>query len=822
MSSVTGPNLVTSGLVFNIDSFRYTNFNLGAKTWTTIGLESSTAGTISGTPTWSTSTGAMSFPNSGDFVSWPSSSLYAFGTNDFTIEVWIYPTSFSGYLHMVALPDQNTFGLKANTGDGQIYFYSTAFTTFGSTAGWTLALNQWNHVVFKRTSSIAYAYLNGALIGSKTGFTNNFTPQVLNVHNGWPGEFVPCQMNAVRIYNRGLSDTEVSQNYLAFRNRVYEPVSFPALTTTLAIASRSIVVNTTDTGFTPVTASGGYNGVVWSSSPVLPTGLTINPVNGLIFGTPVGLLSTTSYTLTAIDAIGQTSSKAFSLTVTPVPLTTTLDLPTVLNFPNIPLSVRPVSATGGFGTLSYSISPALPSGLNFNTVSGFITGSYNTTINQSYTVTVIDQATPTPQTSNKVFTLSITAPPALSTTLAQASYNFSSGQQLTPFQPVTASGGVPSYTYTVSPLLVSGLSLNSSTGVISGAPATGLATTSYTVTATDAALQTSAKTFTITVAFIPADPQSITTSAPYSFTGTTQSFTVPAGIFWIRVTANGGGGSGGGGAGANSGGAGGQLVGWVATTPGTVYNVIVGAGGAARPSSTTDRYGGGGGGFSGILSGTTHIATAGGGGGGQISTPVVSSGIATTSGGHTTVYSTTAATGGAGGAANSPASADPILNGAAGTSAGGGNGGATWNGSLSLDAGGGGGGGGFGTNFGTGGNGAAGTGANDGTGTGSSGGFGGGGGGGGGGTGGAVQRTGPGGGGGGGHIGGAGGVNTTTNPTCAGQGGWNYLIAQTNPRGGTPNLMVITATSGGGSAGGAGNTSGPSGAGVAGSVTIQY
>ena len=816
MSSVTGPNLVTSGLVFNIDSFRYTNFNLGAKTWTTIGLESSTAGTISGTPTWSTSTGAMSFPNSGDFVSWPSSSLYAFGTNDFTIEVWIYPTSFSGYLHMVALPDQNTFGLKANTGDGQIYFYSTAFTTFGSTAGWTLTLNQWNHVIFKRTSSIAYAYLNGALIGSKTGFTNNFTPQVLNVHNGWPSEFVPCQMNAVRIYNRGLSDTEVSQNYLAFRNRVYEPVSFSALTTTLAIASRSIVVNTTDTGFTPVTSSGGYNGVAWSSSPVLPTGLTINPVNGLIFGTPVGLLSTTSYTLTAIDAIGQTSSKAFSLTVTPVPLTTTLDLPTVLNFPNIPLSVRPVSATGGFGTLSYSISPALPSGLNFNTVSGFITGSYNTTINQNYTVTVIDQATPTPQTSNKVFTLSITAPPALSTTLAQASYNFSSGQQLTPFQPVTASGGVPSYTYTVSPSLVSGLSLNSSTGVISGAPATGLATTSYTVTATDAALQTSAKTFTITVAFIPADPQALTVSVPYSYTGSPQTFTVPAGIFWIRVTANGGGGSGGNG---GSSGAGGRLVGWVATTPGTAYTVIVGAGAPAKPATSTDRFGGGGGGFSGLLNaGGTHIVSAGGGGGGQINVPAVSSGVATTQGGHTIVYTGTSSAGGNGGIGNSGVSTDPALSGGAGTSTGGGNGGTTMSSGTAVDAGGAGGGGGFGTGAGLGGAGTNGGGQNDTEGgRGASGGYGGGGGGGGGGFGGQSQRTNPGGGGGGGYIGGQGGQNNTVNLNCAGQGGWNFLTSQTNPRGGTPNLMVVESTQGGGAVGGGIGLGGSNG-----SITIQY
>lgn len=499
MSNITGPNLVTSGLVFNIDSFKYTAFNIGAKTWTTAVGNTTLAGTLAGTTAWSTSTGAISFPNSGDAAAWPASSLYAFGTGDFTIEVWIFPTSFSNYLHMVALPDQNTFGLKANVTDGQIYFYSTDFTTLGSTTGWTLTLNQWNHVVFKRSSSIAYAYLNGVLIGSKTGFANNFTSQVLNVHNGWPGEFAACQIRNIRIYNQGLSDAQVYQNYIAFQNRVYEPVSFPALTTTLAIATKSIVINVVETGFTPVTSSGGYNGVVWTVSPTLPTGLVLNSVTGSISGTPVGLLSSTSYTLIATDAVGQTSSKTFSFAVTPVPLTTTLDTATVSTYPNVVQNVKPVSAAGGFGTLSYSISPALASGLSLNAASGFITGSYNTTINQSYTVTVTDQATPTPQTSNKAFTLSITTPPALVTTLVQATYNFTTGAQISANQPVIPSGGVPAYTYTVSPALPAGIVLNSSTGIISGEPTGGASSASYTITATDASLQTSAKSVTITI-----------------------------------------------------------------------------------------------------------------------------------------------------------------------------------------------------------------------------------------------------------------------------------------------------------------------------------
>jgi hypothetical protein len=168
---------------------------------------------------YGTGGGAMFFDGTNDYVSVSSSSNFAFGTGDFTLECWIYPESFSTYLHMFALPDQGTFALKANVSDGQIYFYSPAWTTYGSTAGWTLSLNTWNHVVFKRESSTGYAYLNSVLKGSKGSFTNSFSAQTLNIHNGWGSEFAQCRIAIARIYNRSLKDSEILQNYNNGRTR---------------------------------------------------------------------------------------------------------------------------------------------------------------------------------------------------------------------------------------------------------------------------------------------------------------------------------------------------------------------------------------------------------------------------------------------------------------------------------------------------------------------------------------------------------------------------------------------------------------------------
>jgi hypothetical protein len=160
------------------------------------------------------------FDGTDDYIVTTTSIPCNFGTGDFTIEVMIYPQSFISYTHMVALPDQNTFALKADIGNGIIYYYDPSFTTYGSTSGWTLTLNQWNHVVLVRSGNVAYAYLNGASKGSKTGFNTNLSStQIVNIGNGGTLEHTPKKINLVKIYNTALTADQVQQNYRQYKSR---------------------------------------------------------------------------------------------------------------------------------------------------------------------------------------------------------------------------------------------------------------------------------------------------------------------------------------------------------------------------------------------------------------------------------------------------------------------------------------------------------------------------------------------------------------------------------------------------------------------------
>src|SRR5208282_5214672 len=88
-------------------------------------------------------------------------------------------------------------------------------------------------------------------------------------------------------------------------------------------------------------------------------------------------------------------------------------------------------------------------------------------------------------TGSRAYSLTIAAP---TITISPASISPAYGSAFS--QTLTASGGVASYTFAVtSGTLPSGLSLNGSTGVISGTPAV-TGSYSFTVTATDAHSQT--------------------------------------------------------------------------------------------------------------------------------------------------------------------------------------------------------------------------------------------------------------------------------------------------------------------------------------------
>lgn len=94
-----------------------------------------------------------------------------------------------------------------------------------------------------------------------------------------------------------------------------------------------------------------------------------------------------------------------------IPLNTVQAIPNTTLTDGVGASFTPVTAFGGIGTLSYALSGGtLPTGLSFSTSNGLIIGTPTTVLAfTTFTVTVTDQKTPTPQTSSKTFNLTANA-----------------------------------------------------------------------------------------------------------------------------------------------------------------------------------------------------------------------------------------------------------------------------------------------------------------------------------------------------------------------------------------------------------------------------
>jgi hypothetical protein len=219
--------------------------------------------------------------------------------------------------------------------------------------------------------------------------------------------------------------------------------------------------------------------VSYAVAPSLPAGLSLDTSTGVISGTPSAVTGIATYTVTATNS-GGSATFAVSITVNPA-------APTSLSYTTHSTSyVTGTAITNNTPTVtgivdSYSVSPALPAGLSLNTSTGVISGTPTTvTANANYTVTASNVTGSTTRVIS--FAVTLAAPSSLTYSANPVSYP--TGSAITNNNPTSSGGAVASYS--VSPALPTGLSLNTGTGVISGTPTVATAAANYTVTATNA------------------------------------------------------------------------------------------------------------------------------------------------------------------------------------------------------------------------------------------------------------------------------------------------------------------------------------------------
>ncbi|NBO35197.1 MAG: hypothetical protein EBU89_04610 [Actinobacteria bacterium] len=269
------------------------------------------------------------------------------------------------------------------------------------------------------------------------------------------------------------------------------------------------------------------NALNWSISPALPAGLSLDTTTGTITGTPTATMASTTYTWTATNDGGSATitatyavtvqKPAFGTTVYSGAQSLTVDQPmTTIN--------PPAYTNAGSPPTSWAISPALPTGLTFDTTTGSLSGTPTAAKSSTtYTVTSTNSGGTTSFTS-----FTIVAAGVKPTFSAVSTQNLGRGVAYSLTLPNTGSKAT-SCTRS-SGTLPTGISLSLVNGqcVLSGTPTTITASSSVSFTASNAAGPSTALTFNIAVIDVPpvlssVGVQSLTQGVPYTLAAPTNT-----------------------------------------------------------------------------------------------------------------------------------------------------------------------------------------------------------------------------------------------------------------------------------------------------------
>jgi gliding motility-associated-like protein len=380
---------------------------------------------------------------------------------------------------------------------------TTTYSVEGTTGGCSTTVTTTITVLIPAPSNLSYSLPNTftkdtaitniqpTITGTTTGFsvspalpTGLFLDTTTGVISG-----TPTVLSALTSYVVTASNSSGSTN---------ATVSFAVNKATPVLSSFNAITKTTDNAPFTLTApisSAGTGAITYSSSNTSVATISGNVVT--ITGSGTAIITATqaadtnynSQTITALltVGVGTTQVPTLSLPASNTAGATTVQVSYALPETPMPGSVRLIFTPVGGGTpivwtMSNAVSvsfayvvEATPNNSNIVSGTALTFTTYNVTI--SYQDTFGSPAAST--TNSNIQTL---APPSI--TLPQTNYTGAANINFNPFT-IQNSGGTA--TFGISPALPNGLLLNSATGVISGRPTTSLATTTFIVTAANAA-----------------------------------------------------------------------------------------------------------------------------------------------------------------------------------------------------------------------------------------------------------------------------------------------------------------------------------------------
>lgn len=245
MGAITGGarNMVTNGLVLNLDAANYKSYPGSGTTWVDLSGNGNN-GTLTNGPTFSnTNAGSIVFDGTNDYVETSFETIL----NDCTIEIWFKATSTRTYQYPLAIRNNavgSSYAFYLDMNDTDLGSTAQTIWTYWNSGGTPYSVvsktgangnfgdwndSTWRHYIFTRSTTVApYTehYMNGVKVTNvsrngdqTTQFGNGAGYKLYLGQIGAGSLYFPGNQSVVRIYNKVLSSTEILQNFNSSRAR---------------------------------------------------------------------------------------------------------------------------------------------------------------------------------------------------------------------------------------------------------------------------------------------------------------------------------------------------------------------------------------------------------------------------------------------------------------------------------------------------------------------------------------------------------------------------------------------------------------------------
>lgn len=282
-------NIVTNGLALNLDAGWYLSYSGTGTNWKDLSSNNLNGSLING-PTFSNiNGGSIVFDGVDDRATFESSPNFAFGSGDLTVEVWYqrinrydpYPrvyqfgTGWNNTQCWALLDGHQTWGSTKFS----VHIYAQNGNTSNLlTSNQTVSTDTWYHLVLTRSSNLWSFYINSIVDTTATwagqpdnGISNTY--QLAGAAYG-NDDFSNSKIAINRIYNRALSQTEITQNFNAEKTR------FGFTADTIVTSGLTINLDAGNVISYPTTGTSWYDISYNNYNASLNNGITFSSLSG--------------------------------------------------------------------------------------------------------------------------------------------------------------------------------------------------------------------------------------------------------------------------------------------------------------------------------------------------------------------------------------------------------------------------------------------------------------------------------------------------------------------------------------------------------------